>query len=499
MIQSPPPSQANSFNELRLAYQTPAGWGWHTSGRTWIPAAHLVMLNLRLIDLAAHRIDRLMVFMPPRAGKSQLCSKHFPGWYMGRNPTKRFTLASFDSGLAASFTGEVRDALTEFGPAVFGVKPDPRNKARHTWRMESPYGGEVRGRGIQTPLTGTGADILGIDDPIKDASTALSKTHRDNVWNWYQSTAERRLQPDGGVLLVQTRWNMDDLAGRMLDQAAKTGDKWTVVSMPAIATTRERYAVGERVIWEREPGDPLWPEMWPLPALERIKRNTSDYWWSAMYQQTPVPEGGAIVKRSDFENSRYDVFDARIARSAVARFISIDTAQADSEENNYSVATVADLWPDYRLALRRVYRVKLDFPAMPAFVDELISKWNADGKLRAVVIESKSTGTSLYQTLKLSGREREYHDLLFTFNPTTSKTERLSQAAVWVRNGSVMLPHPHPDIDWLYDWEEEVFRFPVSAYDDQVDSFSQTVLYVEHLLADGLAAREGWMDDADIA
>ena len=145
--------------------------------------------------------------------------------------------------------------------------------------------------GVGGPITGKGADILIIDDPVKNAEEANSQTYRDKTWEWYQSTAYTRLEPKGAIILIMTRWHEDDLAGRLLKHMQNgTGEKWEVINLPAIAE--------ENDLLGRKPGEPLWPERYDLKELNRIKDTTGSYWWSALYQQRPQPPEGGLLKRS---------------------------------------------------------------------------------------------------------------------------------------------------------------------------------------------------------
>ena len=188
--------------------------------------------------------------------------------------------------------------------------------------------------------------------------------------------------------------------------------------------------------------------------------------------------------------NRYHIDDAKTRNRVVARWVSWDTAMKDEEENAYTACTVGELTPDYRLLVRQVWRDKLQFPDLPDTIRQMAERWNYDGKLRAVLIEDKASGTSAYQTLMRSAPEW-LQKVLVAFQPSGDKEQRGNQAAVWCKRNSVLLPHPHESAEWLHEFESELFNFPLSVFKDQADSFNQLVIYIENLLSEGWRAREG--------
>lgn len=242
-------------------------------------------------------------------------------------------------------------------------------------------------------------------------------------------------------------------------------------------------------------GPALWPDHKPLEEVELLRETTPTPTWEATYQGRASPPGGTVFRRSWWPASRrYDYGDRGLVNAAVARYISWDTGQkADpAADHDPSAGLVADLWPDYRLAIRFAHVERLEFPDLPGQMEELAGRYNGDRKLRAVLVEDKSSGTSALQTLAKSSAEW-LRPLLVPFIPTTDKITRAQQAAVWARNGCIMLPRPSmdPALAWLADLEEELFSFPQWPHDDQVDAFSQMILYLENILQAGYEARGG--------
>ncbi len=229
-------------------------------------------------------VDRLMVTMPPRHGKSELVTKRFPAWCLGRNARRQIITASYNSDLARDFGRAVRNIVNgqKYGN-IFETRLAVDSKAADRWNTN--LDGAYVAAGVGTAVTGRGADIFIIDDPLKDRAEAESELQRQKVWDWYTSTAYTRLMTGGCIIVVQTRWHEDDLAGRLIEKMDKgQGDKWHCLDLPAINNA----------------GEPLWPERYDLEALERIKAAIGPRDWSALYQQQPSPDDGDFFKRDWF-------------------------------------------------------------------------------------------------------------------------------------------------------------------------------------------------------
>lgn len=222
-----------------------------------------------------------MIFMPPRHGKSELASKRFPAWCLGRNPKRQIIAASYNSDLASDFGRNVRNIVAEpeYGQVFPGVTLSPDSQAAN--RFNTNAKGTYVAAGVGTAVTGRGADIALIDDPFKDREEADSERRRELVWDWYRSTLYTRLMPGGAIVLIQTRWHEDDLAGRLLEQEP---DQWEVLELPALHPDRGA----------------LWPEWYDEDALKRIKDTIGPREWSALYQQKPQPDEGTFFKREWF-------------------------------------------------------------------------------------------------------------------------------------------------------------------------------------------------------
>lgn len=251
--------------------------------------------------------------------------------------------------------------------------------------------------------------------------------------------------------------------------------------------------VTHRVLLHRN-GPALWPSHKSLAEILELQATTPEGIWNAVYQGSPTAPGGTIFKRAWWrQQNRYDSSPDNLQRmlsKCIGRWISWDTALKDTNESAYTAAVVGELQPNYQIAMREVYRERLEFPELPQVIDRMTQRYNVDGKLRGVLIEDKASGTSAYQTL-MSSSAPDAREMLIPFQPIGDKDTRANQAAVWCKNGCVLLPEPSDAVPWLLDFEEELFALPTSTFRDQGDAFAQLIIFTENILARGFHARGG--------
>jgi predicted phage terminase large subunit-like protein len=233
----------------------------------------------------------------------------------------------------------------------------------------------------------------------------------------------------------------------------------------------------------------------PTYELEAARLGTLERVYRQEYEASFVDDATMIFEREWWAGqNRYDPEDKGIPYRSIARWCSWDTAMKDKVTNAYTARVVGELMPNYQLVIRHVWRDRLTFPSLPAIIGQDAEQYYFESpgeKLRGVIIEDKSSGTSAYQTLRASASQPWLVPLLIPFQPSGDKAQRAEQAAVWCRNGCVLLPHPSPAVPWLMDFENELYTAPQSEFMDQVDAFSQLVLYLENYLASGWHARGG--------
>jgi predicted phage terminase large subunit-like protein len=306
-------------------------------------------------------------------------------------------------------------------------------------------------------LTGRGADWIIIDDPLKP-DEALSETQRKNVNDWYDHTLASRLnnKTSGCIILIMQRLHEDDLVGHVLRQ----GD-WKILRFPAIAEADENYTVHTpwaKGTFARREGEALHPERESLEVLARMREVLGEYHFAGQYQQAPSPLGGGIIKTEWFKPYTHAEQPAEFETI----FQSWDTANKSNELNDYSVCTTWGILKDH-LYLLNVFRQRLDYPELRKAVKQQAEAYKA----KNIVIEDKSSGTSLIQDLRADGVHA-----VARYEPKLEKVMRMSRVTSMIEGGFVHLP---AQAHWLAEYLHELSVFPKGKYDDQVDSTSQAL------------------------
>lgn len=372
-------------------------------------------------------------------------SERFPAWFLGRNPTRRVIIASYGSELAEGSSRKVRNLLRDERWPFANVSVADDSAAVNKWATN--HGGVVIAAGVGGAMTGFGADVLIIDDPVKGRAEADSETYRESTWDWYTEVARTRLMPGGRIVLCQTRWHEDDLAGRILSSGGASG--WTVLTLPAIAD--ESDALG------RKPGEALWPEWYDLASLAEIKTDLTNEQgargWHALYQQRPTSDEGGIFKRAWF-SERYEQ-----APEGLHVVLAVDAAFKTGVNNDYSaiVAMGTDRLHHYVLD---VTRDRLEYPELRRAILDAAERWRP----RCVLIEDTAAGQSAIQELR---RMRGVPPIL-PMRVTASKEARAQAVAPLAEAGKVRLPARGA---WLGAFVDEVAAFPTGQHDDQTDAF----------------------------
>ena len=424
-------------------------------------------------DVMAGKQPRLLIQAPPRSGKSELFSRRFPAWAFGKNPDLQMIAASYSADLSSRMNRDVQRIIDSqeysdiFPDTSFSANsqasPSSNKNIRNSEIFEiAGRKGAYRSAGVGGGITGMGADIAIIDDPVKDAKEANSQTVRDSVWDWYTSTFYTRLSPKSGILLGMTRWHEDDLAGRLLEEAKKGGDQWRVVSFPAIAEEDEEY---------RNEGDALHPERYNLEHLSKIKKAVGTQTWNALYQQRPSSKGGDIIKGTWFK--RYSVLP-RMKRI----IITADTAQKTKQHNDYSVLLVAGVGHDGGVYVLDLIRGKWEAPELEQKVSDVWNKYKSLG-VHKVYVEDKSSGTSLIQNI-----QRKQRIPIEGVQVDTDKYTRVLGVQGYIESGYIYLPN---DAEWIEDFIKECEAFTATdshKHDDQVDAM---VMAITELMGGGVS------------
>lgn len=427
---------------------SPAGLGRLNDGEHFRYPAHLRLLNKALLDAARGRSRFTAVFMPPRHVKSTMCSRNFPAWYAAAHPRKRVLLTSYGAEFAASWGGKARSLVENHGEEVFGVGVEGRQQARNSWQLTN--GSEMFTAGVGGELTGRGADVLIIDDPVKNAQEAFSKTYRDRTWEWYQSTAYTRLEPGGSIILIQTRWHEDDLAGRILANPV-SGEEWRVLSLPALAL--------EDDVLGRKPGEALWPERYDVPALQRIRDTIGSYWWESLYQQQPAAPEGSLFRREWWRHWTQLPPMEEVVQSWDMRF-------GESESGSFVVGQVWGKAGADRFLIDQV-RGRWSFTQTIDAVRDLTAL-HPDARVK--LVENKANGPAVMNALR-----REVGGFV-PVEPHGTKEARAAAVTPDVEGGNVYLPDPAlPGYGWVHGFVDEWATFPKGTNDDQVDAGTQAL------------------------
>lgn len=342
----------------------------HVDKKHPVHARHVQMLAHKLEEVAKYilsggkeGISRLMVFMPPRYWKSQTASRKFPGWLLGKNPDLRIILTSYNADLASKHSKAVRDMIQgEEYSQVFGalsstdepVELDAESKASASWDVADHRGG-MQAAGVGGGITGFGANLLIIDDPVKGRKEADSETISEDQYEWYKSTAYTRLEDHGAVIVIQTRWGVQDLSGRLLNAMVsdEDADKWDVVFMPSIALDEKEYPATDDDFTEnllagvylpmggdqlgREAGDPLWPEKHDARALQIKKANMDDFEFEAQFQQMPK-----LAKGNFFDEDAFDVVPRAPEGLLWYRYVDLALGKTQQSDFNATAAVAMD-------------------------------------------------------------------------------------------------------------------------------------------------------------
>ncbi len=407
-------------------------------------------------DVQAGKRPILVLQAPPQHGKSEIVSRKLPPYLMGRFPDLRIGGASYSDALAGTMAQDVRRNLAseEHGRLFPVTKEKRRYDVNRTSEFTTPGGeGSYLGVGVGSGLTGRPLDIGIIDDPVKNQQEALSPVTKEGHWNWYQSVFTTRLSENSGQIIMATSWAEDDLPGRIMTEFAGS-PRLKVLRFPAINDKDEAGYQPEL------PEGALVPQLHSLAKLLETKQLFSDYWWAALYQQTPRSLGGNVFKEEGIQYYLPKDLPSKLDKVIA----SWDCTFKDTDGTDFVVGQVwgkkgAD---SYLLAQTRA---RMSFTKTVAAVDELHVAWP---QARKILIEDKANGPAVIDTLKA------HVPGIVPVEPDGSKLARAHAVTSYWEAGNVWLPHP--DIaPWVKGLIAELTAFPASANDDQVDALTQAL------------------------
>lgn len=398
-------------------------------------------------------IRRLLITAPPRHTKSELASRRFPAWFIGRNPKRQIITSTYASEFAQDFGREVRGIVAgeDFGRVFPDVRLADDSAARGRWHTTA--GGVYVAVGVGGPITGRGAHLALIDDPVKNRQDAESEVIRESVWKWYTSTLRTRLMPGGVIVLVLTRWHEDDLAGRLLRAAAEGGEQWEVVNLPAVAEAGDPLG--------RSPGDALWPAWYPREELDRIKAAVGSRDWSSLYQQNPVPETGGQFERGWFKWYDPDEVPARLNLYGASDYAVTEKGGDWTEHGVIGVDTEGHIWlrdwwsgqeaPDVTI------EAKLD----------LAHQWKTLEWFGEKGVIEKAIGPATNRAMQDRAKAHKPSWTPMRYLPTTGdKVARVASFRARAQAGVVHLPRGKR---WAEELVDQLCAFPAGRHDDKVD------------------------------
>lgn len=410
-----------------------------------------IFRHLELIAEVLQRIadgEQLFVLieMPPRHGKSLFGTETYPSFYLGKNPDKRVIVSSYSGGLAKKFGRMNRNKFADNAGELFGLKVSKDNAAANNWGIEGHKGGMIS-VGIGGAITGEGADLLVLDDVVKNAKEANSPTYREMVWNEWESTLSTRLHDGGSVVVIMTRWHEDDLIGRLLERSPRD---WVRLRLPAIAEDEDD-------LLGREIGEALCPELgFDEEWAEQKKLEVGSRTWSSLYQQRPAPAAGAIFNRSWIKFYK-------VLPTLDERLTSWDMTFKGGEGSD---RVAGQIWgrKGAEFYLTDSKTDKMDFTSSL----QAVKTFHAKHRTPAILIEDKANGPAIINSL-----QREVPGII-PIQPIGDKVTRASAVAPYWEAGNVYLPDPSI-APWVDDFIEELVSFPYAKNDDIVDAMSQAL------------------------
>tara|TARA_B100001057_G_scaffold180278_2_gene180968 strand:- start:8282 stop:9778 length:1497 start_codon:yes stop_codon:yes gene_type:complete len=404
--------------------------------------------------VAKGEIKRLIINMPPRHTKSEFASYLLPAWFLGRSPDKKIIQTAHTAELAVGFGRKVRNLVNskDYKKIFPDVSLQADSKAAGRWNTNK--GGEYFAIGVGGAVTGKGADLLIIDDPHSEQEGASGDNNVFNrTYEWYTSGPRQRLQPNGAIVVVMTRWHQRDLTGQVVDASIKRGgaDQWEVIELPAIMPS----------------GNPLWEEFWSLTELEALRAELPNSKWQAQYQQDPTAEESALVKREWWRT-----WEGREPPECEFIIQSWDTAFMKNQRADFSACTTWGVFYQQNdegmlapnVILLDAYKERLEFPELKVRALDKYKEFKPD----AFIVEAKAAGMPLIFELRAIGIPvQEY-----TPSRGNDKISRVNAVSDLFSSGVVWCPETR----WAEEVMEEFAGFPNMEHDDLVDSSTQALL-----------------------
>ena len=446
---------------------------------------HIQVLCHKLQQVVDGDCKRLMVFLPPRSSKSVICSKLFPAWYIGRNPSHEIMSVSHSDQLASDFGRSVRDIVNseDFDRMFSGVKLRSDVKAAGKWKTNK--NGSYYAAGVRSQIAGRGAHIALLDDVMSEED-AISESGRRYIKEWYPSGLRTRVMPNGAIIIINTRYHFDDICGWLLKQQEEIDmkNKWDVIRIPAWLDEEAAKLLNLPI------GSSYFPEWKPKEVLEideqEIKASNGSRYWNALYMQDPQPDAGGIIKKKWFQ-----IWEDEEPPPCDFIIQTYDTAFSTKSTADNSVIQTWGIFPSMEtdpttgrehtegnlILLSNMYG-RYEYPELRRLAQDMYQDYKPD----VCIVEKKASGQSLIQDMRRSKLP------VLEYMPDRDKVSRVYAASPFLEAGKVWIP----DTEWSQALFDESIQFPNAAHDDMVDCMTMAIIYM----------RDSWNlihpDDVDI-
>jgi len=413
---------------------------------------HHKILSRIFEDVIAGKKKRVIINIAPRMGKSEFSSYLFPAYFLGKFPEKKIIMGTHTAGLSEDFGRRVRNLINSEEYYDLFPKTEVADDQKAAGKWSTSAGGQYYAAGVGGALAGRGADLFVVDDPHSEQDVKTnSRLAFDTAWSWFQTGPLQRLMPGGAIIVIMMRWSLLDLTGRLIDYQTRNpeAEPWEIVELPAILPS----------------GKSLWPEQWPIGALEKTKAALDPRYWNAQYMQQPTSDTSAIVSRKHWR-----VWDADEPPKCDYIIQSWDTAFETKNNSDYSACTTWGVFYNEnendapQIILLDAFKERMTFPDLKAAAFKHWKEWDPD----AFIVEKKAAGAPLIQEFRAMGIPVQ------EFSPSrgNDKMVRLNAVADLFSSGTVWAP----DTRWAREVIEEMASFPVGEHDDFVDTTTQALL-----------------------
>jgi predicted phage terminase large subunit-like protein len=438
------------------------------------PAMHHQLIARALEKVESGEWPRLIITMPPRHGKTELATKRFPAWFVGRDPYRSIIAASYADDLAQEFGREVREIMRS--PFYAQVFPSTTLRAGSASadRLQTKAGGVMVFTGRKGGLTGKGADLLLIDDPVKDREEADSPALRNKMWSWFSDVAMSRLMDTAArVVIIMTRWHEDDLVGRLTDPDnpnynAEEAAKWKILKLPALAEENDPL--------KRKPGEALWPERISREFLEG-QRRLNPRGFEALYQGNPAPDDGEFFRAEWIDKNTYKPNELP---KNLRYYIASDHAVSTAQERDATCMLVAGVDKEGVIWLVDCWWRREQTDAVVDGMLDLGGRWKPLIWWAERGHISKSIGPFLRRRMYESRNYFRIEEVV----PVADKQTRAQAIQGRMSMGMVKWPAFAP---WYARARQEVIKFPAAKHDDFVDTLAMIGMGLARIAAPGNA------------